>query len=179
MSTDNQILRPDYFAPAPTTIEATLRRIKGNYRRHFIRQTMEKDGPESVPLPWIAHNLSEMLKNVLGARCSAFRGGEDLPDLEEDEVEIARLTLVDSVHGEVTSLRAQSGRTDTGFRLRLVDEFGTAFTLSQEHFEEPLTAREVIEIFETADPNPTETSCTFAFQSFFHPELNEVGPLTS
>ena len=33
------------------------------------------------------------LKNWLGRQNPQFRGGEDLPDLENGEVEIARLTL--------------------------------------------------------------------------------------
>src|SRR4051812_30143020 len=90
----------NYFKPAATVEEAILRRIKGNYRRLFVSRTMQRQGLESVPEAWQEHNISENLKALLGQQNPRFRGGEDLPDLEATEVEVARLTLVDSVHGE-------------------------------------------------------------------------------
>jgi hypothetical protein len=79
------------------------KRIKANYRRGFVSRAMRDQGTDSIPDLWKSHEFSEVLKNWFGRQNPQFRGGEDLPDLENGEVEIARLTLANSVHGEVTN----------------------------------------------------------------------------
>ncbi len=44
--------RPDYFGPARTKEEAALRKIKGNFRRNFIRGVLQTDPLESIPPLW-------------------------------------------------------------------------------------------------------------------------------
>jgi hypothetical protein len=102
----------DYLKPAATAEEEILRRIKGNYRRQFVSRAMQDEGVESVPAAWKNHDISKALKGWLGQQNPSFRGGEDLPDVEDGEVEIARLTFANSVHGEVTSLRAKQANED-------------------------------------------------------------------
>ena len=48
-------------------------------------------------------------------------GGEDLPDLEDGEVDIAPLSRTNSVHVEVTSLHAKLD--GDGVLLRMLDEY--------------------------------------------------------
>ena len=164
----------DYFAPAPTPEEAVLRRIKGNYRREFVARAIEEDGLETIPPQWTEHALSPIFQNILGGQNPACRGGEDLPDLHAGEVEIARLTLVNAVHGEVTSLRARPAPGTAGILLRMVDEYETDFDLPSDRIEKPLLAEEILGFFRNAEPAPTDTSCQIAFQSFFYPDLDEV-----
>jgi len=102
-----------------------------------------------------------------------FRGG-DLPDLENGEVEIARLTLANSVHGEVTSLRAKLTKQDGKIFLRLVDEHESAIKLPYQLANTPLTSEQVIGLFRDADPTATKFGCEMEFQSFFHADLDEV-----
>ena len=164
--------RPDSFVSPRTEEDATLRRIKGDFRRSMVLEAITPDGLGSIPQPWLAHELSEDLKQVLGAQEPGHRGGEDLPDLLENEVEIARLSLV-SVHREVTSLRAR----DVGggrILLRLVDEYETECVLPRSESMEPLTADEVVALFCDADPSPAETGCEFALSSAFYPDLDAV-----
>ena len=98
--------RPDYFIEQPVE-DSVIRRIKGNFRRAMVVRSISADGLASVPKDWQAHDIPEELKNMLTSTAGPqARGGEDLPNLSDNEVEIARLTLTDSVHGEVTSLRA-------------------------------------------------------------------------
>ena len=96
-----------------------------------------------------------------------------MPDL--DEGEIARLTLVNAVHGEVTSLRARPASDATGILLRVADEYDTEFELPCARIEKPLTAEGVISFLRNSDPSPTDTSCEIAFQSFFYPDLDAIG----
>ena len=164
----------NYFKPAATVEEAILRSIKGNYRRLFVSRAVQKEGVESVPEAWKEHNISENLKKVLGQQNPRFRGGEDLPDLEATEVEIARLTLADSVHGEVTSLRAKQMKEDGKISLRMVDEYESEITLPNQIVDMPLTSEQVICLFRDARPSSTNFGCEIEFHSFFHPDLNDL-----
>jgi len=164
----------NYFEPPATAKEEIIRRIKGNYRRRFVSRAMQDQGVASVPDLWKNHEFSEVLKNWLGRQSPQFRGGEDLTDLEIGEVEIARLTLANSVHGEVTSLRAKLTREDGKIFLRMVDEYESEIKLPYQLANMPLTSEHVIGLFRDADPTATKFGCEIEFQSFFHPDLNQV-----
>jgi hypothetical protein len=165
-------ISPDYFAK-PNAEDAVVHRIKGNFRREFVFMCLANG--ESVPRPWLEHGLSEPLKEVLTADAGPQgRGGEDLPDLWAGEVEIARLSLLNSVHGEVTSLRAKRNKEDSTISLSMVDEYGTEFALPLTKVDRPLSAKEVLVLFRDAEPSPTQTSCRIGFQSYFYPELESL-----
>jgi hypothetical protein len=92
--------------------------------------------------------------------------------LEEGEVEIARLTVLNSVHREVTSLRARRDSGDARILFRMVDEYEAEITLPYKTADAPLTAEQVIGFFRDADPSQTEVSCKIGFQSFFYSDLD-------
>lgn len=163
----------DYFAPAPSKEEAALRIIKGTYRRKMVKDEM-KDGLENIPSGWLSHELTEILKNFLGGKNPGLRGGEDLPNCAEGEVEIARVTLTNSVHHEVTSLRARPCPTGSGILLQVVDEYQNKFKAPRAKIDVPLSTREVVEFLNACDPNPFKTGCEFALQSFFYPDLQQI-----
>ena len=169
--------RPDYFQ-STTPVETMLRRIKGNYRRALILNAIETDGLDTIPEPWLDHDLSEDLKSVLGGQQPNYRGGEDLPDLLDGEVEIARMSLVDSVHGEVTSLRARRDNDGSAILLTLVDEYGDIseeeYKLEKSYFSSPLTAEEVLQVFNNSEPCACLQSCEQRFSSDFYPGLDEL-----
>jgi hypothetical protein len=167
--------RPDYFVEAPSVEDAILRGVKGNFRRGMVGKSLLTEGLASIPEPWRAHDISERLKDVLTSTAGPqARGGEDLPDLVQGEVEIARLTLVDSVHGEATSLRAKRDPEDLSILLSMVDEYGTEFELPTRKVSVPMTAEEVLVMFRDAEPAPTNTSCQIRFSSFFYPDLDAL-----
>jgi hypothetical protein len=163
----------DYFRPLSDPIDNECLRIKGNFRRRFVSLEARDNGLDSIPKAWLAHDLSEALSGFLQVQDPRARGGEDLPDLAPGEVEIARLSLLDSVHGEVTSLRALQGGDGT-IQLTLVDEYESWFELPCESFNRSLTAEEVVAAFRDADPSPVETECTFRLSSYFYPTLNDI-----
>jgi hypothetical protein len=167
--------RPDYFVEASSEEDAVLRRIKGNFRREMVFKSLLTEGLTSIPEPWRAHAISEQLKDVLTSKAGPqARGGEDLPDLDQGEIEIARLTLVECVHGEVTSLRAMRGPEDSSILLSMVDEYETEFELPASKVSVPLTAEEVLVTFRDVEPTPTDTSCQFRLDSFFYPDLHAL-----
>ena len=178
--------RPDYFEATSSAEEMVLRRIKGNFRRSVIFKSLMTEGLASIPGLWLAHDIPEQFKGVLTATGGPqARGGEDLPDLSEGEVEIARMTLMDSVHGEVTSLRAKRDPSDRRILLSIVDEYETRFTLPRSEISAPLTAEEVLLSFRDAEPTPLATSCHIGFASCFYRELDAlalkigIGPVES
>ena len=162
----------DYFAPASTPEEAVLRRIKGEFRRSFIAEAIRTDGLASIPPQWIEHDLQELFKQMLAGSGPRRRGGEDLPDLDDGEVEIARVALVDSVHGEVTSLRAKRG--PGSISLCLVDEYETEFDLPRESIDRPFTSVELIRFLAECSPSPLESECQLRISSPFHGDLQAL-----
>ena len=162
----------DYFSPPSSREEEVLRGIKGNFRRTFVGRSIEEDGLDSIPGAWKGHDISEVLKSMLQGQHPQARGGEDLPNLEEGEVEIARLTLANSVHGEVTSLRAKPGESPGEIIFRMVDEYEEKIDLPRDSSNAPLTGNEVIGMFRDSNPSPTNTECEIEYQSFFYSDLN-------
>jgi hypothetical protein len=162
----------DYFAKPKSLEEAVIRRIKGDHRKAFIAEAITRDGLDSIPPQWTAHELDEMFKMMLMSRNPRNRGGEDLPDLGEGEVEIARVSLADSVHGEVTSLRVR--RDGNAMALRLVDEYQTEFDLPTDRIERPFTDRELVEFLADCKPCPFETECRLRVASPFHQSLKSL-----
>lgn len=165
-------IRPNYFALPSNDGEVLLRSVKGNFRRRMIAESLQREGLESIPEAWKSHNLPEKLKAALQAQHPQARGGEDLPNLLPGEVEIARLTL-ESVHGEVTSLRARLN-AERMIHVRLVDEYGTEYDIGRELFSWPLAAYEVLELLRDATPSPMNTSCTVKFSSCFYDDIDTV-----
>jgi len=163
---------PDYFAPAPTPEEACLRLIKGDYRRGMICDALETDPLETIPEAWLTHELSENLKNHLMGRGPNALGGEDLPDLEDGEVEIARLNYSKTIHGEVVSLRAKRNPASDGLEYSMVDEYETDYLLPKGMPSDPLAGREVVKLFMLARPCPVEPELGIEFSSFFYSDLD-------
>jgi hypothetical protein len=162
----------DYFAKPKSPEEAIIRRIKGDHRKSFIAEAIKRDGLDSVPPQWTTHELDEIFKLMLTSRNPRNRGGEDLPDLKEGEVEIARVSLADSVHGEVTSLRVR--RDGNVLALRLVDECETEFQLPIEQIEQPFTDHELVAFLADCEPCPFETDCRLRIASPFYERLQSL-----
>ena len=159
----------DYFAPLEPPELNILLRIKGSYRRYFVAYEIRDKGLESVPEVWCQESLPEAFKEMLGSTHPRYRGGEDLEDLEPGEVEIARVQLLNSVHGEVTSLRAH--RTGELIELRMVDEWDTEFTLPYTVIDRPFTAAGLAKFLSDCHPSPLESSCKLGVDSWFYPKL--------
>jgi hypothetical protein len=167
--------RPDYFAPASGRVQALLRRVKGNTRRQWIVDAlMRGDTPETIPPDMLGHDIGNSLKGMLQRMHPQARGGEDLPDLAPGEVEIARITLVDSVHGEVISVRAQPLEGQGAFELRVVDEYESEIALPTTRFERSLGATELLRLLAAADPSPLVSSCQLRLDSDFYPGLDKL-----
>jgi hypothetical protein len=166
----------DYFRPPRSEEESTLMGIKGEFRRNMVAQAIADDGIESIPDIWRAPGLDERFKGFLQSQHPQNRGGEDLEDVLDGEVEIARVILLDAVHGEVTSLRARPATAGVGAKilLRMVDEYQTEIELPSEQADAVLSTGEVVAMFRDSEPSVAGTGCQLGFQSFFYPDLDEA-----
>ena len=166
-------MKPINYFEALDPMTTLVQRIKGEYRRAMVELGVTSGHANEVPEIFLEHELPEGLKSFFQAQHPQMRGGEDLPDLAPGEVEVARLVLLNSVHGEVTSLRAR--RLPNGrIGYALVDEYDTIFELPITASDGPLTDEQVLAQFRDVDPSPMDTGCTFGFRSLFHPDLDEL-----
>ena len=95
--------------------------------------------------------LSEEERRAIGRIHPALMGGEYLPDLDETEIEIARISIR-STTGDVTSLYARRG--EGCIHYRVVDEYdGDTLTGDNERSsDKPLTLGELYEFFTATWP---------------------------
>jgi hypothetical protein len=104
---------------------------------------------DEIPDFLLRSGLSESERRAIGQVHPAFMGGEYLPDLKQDEVEIARITIA-SVTQDVTSVLARRGRSRIYYRV--IDEYG-GDTLSGRNTrtsKRPLTLGELEAFFNSA-----------------------------
>jgi len=157
-------------------LERRIRRIKGTYRRAKARELCDR-GEEPNP-EFLAHELTERLKQALQIQVGPWaRGGEDLPDLLDGEVELARITYTETVRGEVASLRGIRAGDDV-MALRLVDEYGTHFVLPFDRVYGSISTHEVMRIFVHSVPPPVTIEPYEALSEVF-PDLEDALTHTS
>lgn len=121
MSSIDLLYRPaGYFWPMSLAYHL-LGTVKGAARQNHIHALIAEDRLEELE-GWAAvESLPEPRRRELGRIHPMLMGGEYLPDLRKNEVEIARISLM-SVTGDVTSIRATRGKSR--IRYRVVDEYG-------------------------------------------------------
>ena len=105
----------------PLTAERfLLSRVKGTQRRESLTAAIEQDRLSDLNPFFTQTSLSAEDRRARAAIHPSFMGGEYLPDFEEGELEMARLSLR-SVTADVISIRLR--RTEDGFVYRIVDEY--------------------------------------------------------
>lgn len=151
----NLDFRPLTYWPDLKGTKAALGRIKGTARR-WIAKTAITSGLPDVPEEMLEPSLTEEDRVAWGRIHPSLMGGEYLPDLDVDEVEIVRLEL-QSTTADVISVRAR--RDASGIRYRIVDEYNDLeYVFSPERSETPLTLAELVALLDHAcAPGQNET----------------------
>ena len=88
--------RPDTYWPGSETREQRLSHIQGKARRDITRKALEEGGIEALNIigaEVATETLSEDNRQAWGSIHPSLMGGEYLPDYEESDVEIARISL--------------------------------------------------------------------------------------
>lgn len=119
-----------------------LARVQGAERRAALRQQIASGRQEPIPDFLIRSSLTKPERLAIGGLHPAHMGGEYLPDIGENEVEIARITIA-SVTQDVTSVLARRGKRRIYYRV--VDEYESE-TLAERRTRtstRPLTLRQL------------------------------------
>ena len=127
-------------------IEDPLVRAVIDYLREAGEYEGHTDGDESTESP----RLSGQDEAVSANEPATFFGGCCLPNLQEEEIEIARVHL-ESTTFDIISVRAQ--KQDGRLLYSVVDEYEgqLEYTCKRESSDQPLTMAEVIDLMESTD----------------------------
>lgn len=123
-----------------------LSSIKGANRRARIAKVLAEDPDAHVPEVLLQSALPEPLRAFLGRQHPSDMGGEYLPDMESEEIEIGRITIASTTQ-DVTCLYARpQGR---GIALRVVDEYdgGTLSGGAERKARQPLSLGDLTNFF--------------------------------
>jgi hypothetical protein len=134
-----------YFGPQSLQ-EHFISHIKGAVVKDQLESMQKENRHDEIEyLIETDSNANESLK-ALGSVHPMFMGGNYLPDMKENEVEIARIVIASTTF-DVTSLYARF--EDGKIHYRVVDEYegDTLFGLSEVTSEEPLTLGEMTNFF--------------------------------
>jgi len=178
---------PSYFWPLGLETHL-LTRIKGAERKAAVQQLIDAGRLDEVPSFLRQSSLSDAERQSLGRIHPAFMGGEFLPNLSQNEVMIARITIA-SVTQDVTCVYARRGKR--GIRYRVVDEYegGTLTKRRRRTSVRPLTLGELETFFNGAwsiffvlalnfsnDDYPLDRMLRFVVkvESQFYPQIGEL-----
>ena len=130
----------DLHLALPSDIQGQARR---NLAREFAAQGKELPPELTAPM------LSEDARRAWGAIHPTLMGGEYLPPMQDQEVEIARISLA-SVTGDQISVRAR--RTPEGIAYSIVDEYEgeDGYELSPKTSAAPLSLRQLVAMLDGA-----------------------------
>jgi len=143
--------RPATYWPSAPTVEQLLSRIKGQARRDQARAIMESEGFSGLSTFIAQQSLSEDDRARWGSIHPSLMGGEYLPGLEDNQVEIARISLK-STTGDQISVRAT--RVEGAIHYSVMDEYETEYILPNSETMEPLTLGELVALLdETNHPD--------------------------
>jgi hypothetical protein len=144
--------RPATYWPERESLELLVSRIKGEQRRlrgeELLREGRIDEVHQLVAQGMLSADLSDQDLDEWGRVHPSNLGGEYLPELDEGEVEIARVAI-SSTTGDVQSVRAH--RAPDGIRIQVVDEYDREFSTGVRAYEQPLTLRELIDFIDASD----------------------------
>jgi len=139
-----------YFWPLPLATHL-LTRIKGAERKALVRASLAAGDVGKLHAELTHSSLSDADRAAQGSLHPALLGGEFLPDLGDQEVEIARITIA-SVTQDVTSVYARRGKSRIYYRV--VDDYGGDTLTAHSHrtSTRPLRLGELERFFNGAWP---------------------------
>lgn len=125
-------------------------RVKGELRKKAGLDLLEQGENDQEVL---SESLTDEHRKLAGAFHPALMGGEHLPDLKRNEVEIARI-IAQSTTLDVISIRARKGPSRIFYRI--VDEYDEEYqeyNLTKKSSIKPLTFAELIHLIDNAIDN--------------------------
>ena len=137
--------RPETYWPDSLSQEMLISRIKGKARQEIARGILRREGFTRLPDFLARAELTDEQRDVWGRMHPGFMGGEFLPNLEDGEVEIVRISLESTTNDQI-SIRAR--KTNGKIRYRAASEHdedeAMRYVLPFDESQDPLTLAELI-----------------------------------
>jgi hypothetical protein len=151
--------RPPTYFEISDLDNRLLSPIKGEKRKQIVRELLEGNTPEDLghldgrTLKMLRdslfdEDLSEQEREAIGMMHPTFMGGEFLPSSEEDEVEIARVSL-ESTTADVISIRARPEGQKILYSI--VDEYESEYRFEPRESEHPLTMGKLVTLIDQTE----------------------------
>ena len=171
--------RPESYWVDKGIRQSILRDVKGTERRRLIDQALRLGRFDQVEDVLVDSEISNDLRQKLGAIHPCLMGGEYLPGYLEGETEIARIDL-QSTTSDVISIRA---RVDEGLiHYRVVDEYKGSFSLPFETSEKPFSLKEFVGFIEGTELNELFGPISLAYNDSnleYHESREELRDFTT
>jgi len=121
--------------------------IKGQKRKELVQENIEI---ENVPGVIKSQSLSEGLISTFGSIHPSYMSGEYLPDLEKDELEIARIIAKNATE-DVTSIRVKYINDKYNYIIvdEYQDELALEYIFSPTGSDQTLTFRQLINLIDS------------------------------
>ena len=148
----DQNYRPSTYWPEALDQEQRLSRIHGEARRTIAREVLAEEGFAGLTEFLARETLDDEELRDWGLVHPQCMGGEYLPQLGVEDVEIARISLA-STTGDQISIRASHGGGK--IRYSVCDEYETEFDLAFSSSEQPLSLAELVQLIDGSG-NPEE-----------------------
>jgi hypothetical protein len=137
--------RPSTYWPESLDQEQLLSRIQGESRRTIARNILAEEGFAGLNAFLAREVLDEEDRRDWGLLHPQCMGGEYLPQLGAETVEVARISLASATADQI-SIRASNSGTE--IRYSVCDEYDTEFDLAFTNSEQPLSLGELIQLID-------------------------------
>jgi hypothetical protein len=151
--------RPLHYNDFPDPVSAVVAGVHGSRRREMIRDVMASEGARADQVRDMLGDLNPHLMEAkahpafvdwMSRLDTRWIGGEELPPDEPGEVEIARITLENSLR-EVTAIRARRDAQEEIYRYRIVDDHSEhEYHPDPATSDQPLSLRELVRMLDTS-----------------------------
>ena len=139
--------RPQTYWPEALDQEQLLSRIQGQARRDITRQMLLEGGAEGTDPMISGEALAGEDRRDWGLVHPHYMGGEYLPQLAANGVEIARVSLASTTSDQISIRAAFDGEK---IIYAVCDEYETEFELAIKESEQPLTLKELIDFIDAS-----------------------------
>jgi len=145
--------RPATYWPDILDQEQLLTRIQGQARRDITRQILAEDGVAGLDAIITGETLADEDRRDWGLLHPHCMGGEYLPQLDVEDIEIARISLASTTSDQISIRASRAGET---IRYSVCDEYDTEFELAIAESEQPLTLGELIALIDGSKDSEEE-----------------------
>ena len=143
--------RPESYGPDISPDYSLAGRVRGTFRRLAIQKAFDRGKIESLPPRLFEETLpNDEIKALMKGDQPSQVSGEQLPVLEQDEVEIARVICWAMNKAPVIALYARPHSDRQGYALRFVSEFIPEICDYPTSIPRPLSLGELIDVFNHA-----------------------------